>query len=104
MSGGAYDYLYSRIDSFAGHMVTQDCSYRQKFAEHLIKVARAMHDIEWVDSGDYGPGREFQAIQKVLDDRPNAKTLHLDMLKDVRLKIAGLLEEIKEIIKEAKNK
>ncbi|HYF55874.1 MAG TPA: hypothetical protein VEA41_16590 [Salinarimonas sp.] len=35
------------------------------FAELLRLVGRAMHDIEWVDSGDYGPGDEVFAIRQV---------------------------------------
>ena len=31
----------------------------------LRAVARAAHDVEWVDSGDYGPGDEVEAIRAV---------------------------------------
>ena len=38
---------------------------REWFVGHLELVARAMHDIEWIDSGDYGPGDEIEALEKV---------------------------------------
>lgn len=33
----------------------------------LELVSEAMHDIEWVDSCDYGPGDELESIQKVAE-------------------------------------
>lgn len=41
---------------------------RRAFAAHLEKVAAALHEIEWVDSGDTGPGSEDAAIRACLDD------------------------------------
>jgi len=38
---------------------------RAWFVEHLRLVSTAMHDIEWVDSGDYGPGDEVEALERV---------------------------------------
>jgi hypothetical protein len=38
----------------------------QAFAAHLDKVADALHDIEWVLSGDTSPGDEFEAIDHAL--------------------------------------
>ncbi len=35
------------------------------FAKLLELVSETMHDIEWVDSGDHGPGDELESIQKV---------------------------------------
>jgi hypothetical protein len=34
----------------------------------LELVIKALHDIEWVDSGDYGPGDENKAIRACLGD------------------------------------
>jgi len=31
----------------------------------LRAVGKAAHDVEWVDSGDYGPGDEVEAIRAV---------------------------------------
>jgi hypothetical protein len=37
------------------------------FAKLLGLVSEAMHDIEWVDSGDYSPGDELRSIKKVAE-------------------------------------
>lgn len=39
---------------------------RLQFAALLNRVAKAAHDIEWVDSADYGPGDELAAIEAAL--------------------------------------
>lgn len=63
MSGGSMEYLCHRVRdaSFSTHTPE-----RKAFAEHLQLVADALHDIEWVDSGDYGPGDESLAIRKCI--------------------------------------
>lgn len=66
MSGGSMRYLYSRVlheSDFAC-----DTPEREAFAAHLRLVAQALHDIEWVDSGDFGPGDENAAIRACLDE------------------------------------
>lgn len=63
MSGGSMDYLYSRV-RYADFR--RDTPLRRVFAEHLDQVADALHDIEWVDSSDYGPGDEDAAIRRCL--------------------------------------
>lgn len=66
MSGGSMNYLYSKLE----HDATFDTSTpeRRAFRAHLQKVAKALHDIEWVDSGDRGPGDENAAIRACLSD------------------------------------
>lgn len=67
MSGGSLDYIYSRVQDAA-------CSIRGRsrkpihtaFADHLDKVATALHDIEWAWSGDTADGDEEAAIRKVI--------------------------------------
>ena len=63
MSGGSMEYLYSRVQT--AHFA-EDTPLRKAFRRHLILVAEALHDIEWVDSGDYGPGDEDAAIRACL--------------------------------------
>lgn len=65
MSGGSMNYLYSSLE-YAGF--TADTPERRAFAAHLKLVAKALHDIEWVDSGDFGPGDENAAIRVCLGD------------------------------------
>ena len=64
MSGGSMDYLYRRVEDATVYNSTHPGAnaLRGAFRAHLLLVAKALHDIEWVDSGDYGPGRECDAI------------------------------------------
>jgi hypothetical protein len=77
MSGGSYSYAYGRVRDFADDLDQQSADrdlapevreIRGRFAEHLRLVAKAMHDIEWVDSADYGAGDEVEAIRKCLGE------------------------------------
>ena len=64
MSGGSMNYLYSKLEydaTFRTHTPE-----RVAFKKHLAKVAKALHDIEWVDSCDMGPGEENAAIRACL--------------------------------------
>lgn len=67
MSGGSMNYLCHRLESDA--TFRQDTPERRAFAKHLKLVTKALHDIEWVDSGDYGEGDESKAIRACLGDR-----------------------------------
>ena len=74
MSGGSMDYLYSKIqymlesyeDDDGNLMKDSPIPERREFAAHLELVAKALREIEWVDSGDDAPGSEFDAIMEVL--------------------------------------
>ena len=44
------------------------------FADFLKDVSVALHDLEWVLSGDYGEGDEIGAIKKVLNRSVFEKT------------------------------
>ena len=67
MSGGSMNYLYSKIEYEA--TFHEDTPERRAFAKHLKLVAKALHDIEWVDSGDCRPGDENEAIRACVGDR-----------------------------------
>lgn len=66
MSGGSYDYVFWKIEELA-HSIRrqQEDPRRASFAKLMALVGKAMHDIEWVDSGDCGPGDEHAAIDTV---------------------------------------
>lgn len=87
MSGGSWDYFYRKVGDVALKLKLEKCVLRKAFGEHLLLVARALHDIEWVDSGDYGNGDELEAIENVLGD--NFDEIVLSELKS----------EAKELIK-----
>ena len=64
MSGGSMNYFYRKL--------LWECDFeettpmRVAFSRHLLKVAVALKAIEWVDSGDRGPGDEDEPIAEVL--------------------------------------
>lgn len=89
MSGGHYNYAYSRIEELAVD-IRGSTPLRRAFKKHLLMVAKACHDIEWVDSSDYGPGDEDEAIKKVIGDWEQRA------LEEV---IEGAWETIKELEK-----
>ena len=64
MSGGTMNHLYSKLEREA--TFTADTPERKAFAKHIKLVAKALHDIEWVDSGDYGHGDDTEAIRACL--------------------------------------
>lgn len=67
MSGGSMDYLCFHVTDAAESLSKPiQSELRRQFAEHLKLVAEALHDIEWVDSGDKSPGDENEAIRHVL--------------------------------------
>ena len=66
MSGGSMDYLYSKIYDECDKLDTSKNALRVAFSIHLRTCADALHDIEWVDSGDYADGDEYDAIRKAL--------------------------------------
>ncbi len=64
MSGGSYDYVCFKIGDISLSNTSTD-PRRAAFQKLLKLVATAMHDIEWVDSCDSGPGDEHAAIDAV---------------------------------------
>lgn len=70
MSGGSYEYFHYRIEEVAKEIAMRHSrsAPHRAFAALLMKVAKAMHDVEWVDSGDMGPGDDLEAIQACLSN------------------------------------
>lgn len=65
MSGGSMEYLFIRVEE--ENLFKENTPLRILFRRHLNLVAKALHDIEWVDSDDYGEGKEEEAILDVLN-------------------------------------
>lgn len=61
MSGGSMNYLSSKIEYEM--RFERDTPLRRAFWEHMQLVIKALHDIEWVDSCDYGPGDDDASIR-----------------------------------------
>ena len=92
MSGGSWDYCYQKIDEMADRMQNEKEPYRRAFGQHLRDVAKAMHDVEWVDSCDSSPGDDRAAIEKVMGK--NAKALELEIVKEDARKLIKQLEAL----------
>jgi hypothetical protein len=80
MSGGSWNYFCYRMDEVAEKLQHERSPLRKAFGKHLSLCAKAMHDIEWVDSGDIGEAEDIAAIKAVLSDSVASKTL--DAVKD----------------------
>jgi len=79
MSGGSWDYISHKFDEVADRLdpairySPEVAAARRKLGELVRLVAIAMHDIEWVDSCDWGPGDELPAIKAVFQFVEGAK-------------------------------
>lgn len=86
MSGGSYDYVYNRIQEI--ELRNKDNPRRATFQKLLYLVAEAMHDIEWVDSGDCSPGDENKSIDAVFnflkgDSDTKKKSIAFEAIKNI---------------------
>ena len=53
MSGGSYNYAYSRVEDMAyDPRIASGSPLRRAFSRHLLLVAKAMKAVEWMDSCD----------------------------------------------------
>ncbi len=68
MSGGSMDYLCFKVEEVAYILANEKSPTRRAFGAHLKKVAHALHEIEWVDSGDKGSPDDINAIRDVFED------------------------------------
>jgi len=97
MSGGSYDYACFKLSLFIDEFERNlhNDPLRIAFLEHLKKVQKAMHDIEWVDSGDYSDGGEHDSIKACLAPGgiDEAVKQHLRKYAESLLNIVGNSEE-----------
>jgi hypothetical protein len=66
MSGGSWDYVFSRFDGVANRLAKESDPLRRLLGRRVELISKALHDIEWVDSDDYGSGDDVAAIKAVL--------------------------------------
>lgn len=91
MSGGSLDYLHEKVDEAARRCVSSDVPERRAFGRHLVKVAKALHAIEWVDSGDWSQPRDSEAIRAVITPEQEAQSMAADlrmMIEDAKRVLA----------------
>jgi hypothetical protein len=94
MSGGSLDYIFSRVED-ASEMIRKNCDtpLHKAFARHLLLVSKALHDIEWVMSGDKGEGDDIEAIKKVVSSQLLLETLVEDA-KEIQKQLKEALSSI----------
>ena len=90
MSGGSLDYVCYKLDDAIEVIERRATTVLQKaFAAHLKDVSKALHDLEWVFSGDYSDGDDVEALRKVvnkemeLEAATNDARIALKQLQDV---------------------
>ncbi len=90
MSGGSLDYVCYKLDDAIEVIERRATTVLQiAFAKHLKDVAKALHDLEWVYSGDYSDGDDVEALRKVvnkemeLEAATNNASIALKQLQDV---------------------
>lgn len=94
MSGGSYDYAYSKVEDMADSLSNKNNSaLRRAFAKHLKLVAKAMHDIEWVDSSDYGEGDDEEAIRKVFAHASTEKEILVSDAEELIKQLQALINK-----------
>lgn len=94
MSGGSLNYVYHQVEDAARDIaVRAQTPLHRAFAAHMMKVSKALYDIEWLFSGDYGPGQEVEAIRAVVT--PAA------VLETATENARAALSELQDAIKQA---
>ena len=65
---------------------------RRAFGVHMQLIAKAMHDIEWVDSSDMGCWEDLEAVREALGADAGIKEMKV-LLSDGR-KVIDALEKL----------
>lgn len=90
MSGGSMDYLSYRVMDVATELCCKNQNpLRRGFGAKLILIAKALHAIEWVDSGD--TTEDSEAIRIALGD--DAENLEFEVLLEDARALLVLLED-----------
>jgi hypothetical protein len=89
MSGGSWDYLTYKVDEAADRLIASANARRRALGKHVRLVAKALHDIEWNDSGD-GAANEPGSIDAVLNHRGAL----LSTIKEEAAELRRILDEI----------
>ena len=97
MSGGSWDYVYWKVEEAAERLQGENCPHRRVLGDRLKLYAKALHDIEWVDSGDLGKGDEMEAIKAALGQWGDALA-YKKLVVDARFLIARMEELATSIV------
>ena len=93
MNGGMLNYGYAHIENLAEEIQRQSRGpLHRAFARHLLKVAKAAHDLEWVLSGDYSLGSEGEAIRACMDWKKETRAVIRENIEKLKKEIQQLEE------------
>ena len=96
MSGGSWDYVFYKFDDVAEKLLAEQSPARRSLGKQIQLIAKALHDIEWVDSGDYGEGDDEAAIDAALGE--NAKQIVLsELVVGAEISINKFLVELEKL-------
>jgi hypothetical protein len=90
MSGGSLNYIYLKLESEI-HNIEDTSPELKAFKSHLVKVVKALHDIEWVQSGDYSEGQELESIRACISN--------IDIIDNHIKEAEKIIEELQDLIK-----
>lgn len=78
MSGGSLDYVYYKVEEAAFDLKRKANTPALKaFADHLLEVSKALHDVEWYLSGDTGLEQAEESIKMALGDHFKKKAIEV---------------------------
>ena len=95
MSGGSMDYLCYKVQDAARYLKSCKQHRRRAFGNLLELVAKALHDIEWHDSGDSGEDKENESIMKCIS--------HSDVLGASVKTAKEAVKELQDLIERCEN-
>lgn len=96
MSGGSWDYVFYKFQDVAEKLLNEQSPSRRALGKQVELIAAALHDIEWVDSGDYSANGDEDAIQAALGS--NAKQIVLgELVSGVEVSINKFLAELEKL-------
>jgi hypothetical protein len=100
MSGGSWDYSYSRVQDIGERLSVSKEPERRAMAKSVLLLSVAMKAIEWVDSGDSCEGDDLKAIRAYLDAGVGADAAILEALtgdaRDALARLAAALDRVSE--------
>lgn len=99
MSGGSWEYVCYKIGEAGRRLQGETCPYRRALSDVVLKLAKVMHDIEWVDSCDMADGDDVKAIKEFMGRE--VFPVALSQLDKDAEKLAGKVEEIRQEIAKA---
>lgn len=80
MSGGALNYAEYKFKDVAEGLLRSNEREHRVLGVHIMKLAEVIHEVEWVMSGDYAPGKDVEMIRNLLGDK-QVTQYYIDELK-----------------------